>query len=83
MIVESGVKRHIKDCSIIDYETVRSPLEPQALSVLLQSFTHGGTKHAMKVEAGKLREYLGITEVSYVEGNSTLAVVDAKLGEAS
>ena len=37
----------------------------------------------MKVEAGKLREHLGITEVNYVEGNSTLAVVDSKLGEAS
>jgi len=37
----------------------------------------------MKVEAGKLREYLGITKVNYVEGTSALAVVDTKLGEAS
>ena len=33
----------------------------------------------MKVEAGKLRDYLGITEVSYTEGKSALAVVDATL----
>ena len=37
----------------------------------------------MKVEPGRLREYLGITEVNYVEGNNTLAVVDSKLSEAS
>ncbi len=34
----------------------------------------------MKVEAGKLRQFLGITEVSYVEGKTPLAVVDATLG---
>jgi 3',5'-cyclic AMP phosphodiesterase CpdA len=33
----------------------------------------------MKVEAGKLRELLGITEVSYLEGNQALAVVDSPL----
>jgi 3',5'-cyclic AMP phosphodiesterase CpdA len=33
----------------------------------------------MKVDAGKLRDYLGITEVSYTEGRSALAVVDATL----
>jgi len=33
----------------------------------------------MKVDAGKLRDYLGITEVSYTEGKSALAVVDATL----
>ncbi|HWC59879.1 MAG TPA: metallophosphoesterase [Verrucomicrobiae bacterium] len=33
----------------------------------------------MKVEAGKLRDYLGITEVSYTEGKGALAVVDATL----
>lgn len=53
MTVKPGVKRHVKDCSVIDYETVGSPLEPQALSVLLQSFTDGGTKQAMKVEVGE------------------------------
>jgi len=34
----------------------------------------------LKVAAGKLNDYLGITEVNYVEGQSSLAVVDAKLG---
>ena len=33
----------------------------------------------MKVEAGKLRDYLGITDVSYLEGKSSLAVVDSTL----
>jgi 3',5'-cyclic AMP phosphodiesterase CpdA len=33
----------------------------------------------MKVDAGKLRDYLGITEVAYTEGKSALAVVDATL----
>ncbi len=34
----------------------------------------------MKVEAGKLRSVLGITEVRYVESRGSLAVVDATLG---
>jgi Icc protein len=34
----------------------------------------------MKVEAGKLREHLGITDVNYVEGDHSLAVVDSTLG---
>ena len=33
----------------------------------------------MKVEAGKLREYLGITDVSFVAGNNSLAIVDSTL----
>ncbi len=33
----------------------------------------------MKVDAGKLRDYLGITEVNYTEGKGALAVVDATL----
>lgn len=33
----------------------------------------------MKVDAGKLRDYLGITEVQYTEGKGALAVVDATL----
>ena len=33
----------------------------------------------MKVDAGKLREYLGITDVNFVEGKSSLAIVDSKL----
>jgi len=33
----------------------------------------------MKVEAGKLRDHLGITEVQYLEGKSALAIVDATL----
>jgi Icc protein len=33
----------------------------------------------MKVEAGKLRAYLGITDVNYTEGQSSLAVVDSTL----
>ena len=53
MTVKSGVERHVKDCSVIDYETVRSPLEPEALSVLLQCFTDGGTKQAVKMEVGE------------------------------
>jgi hypothetical protein len=53
MTVKPGVERHVKDCSVIDYETVRSPLEPQALSVLLQCFTDGGSKQAVKVEVGE------------------------------
>src|SRR5687768_11537800 len=53
MIVKPGVERHVKDCSVIDYETVRSPLEPEALSVLLQCFTDGRTKDAVKMEVGE------------------------------
>jgi len=33
----------------------------------------------MKVEAGKLREHLGITEVNYLEGQGALAIVDSTL----
>jgi hypothetical protein len=31
------------------------------------------------VDAGKLNDYLGITDVNYVEGRSSLAVVDTAL----
>jgi Icc protein len=34
----------------------------------------------MKVDAGKLRDYLSITDVNYTEGKSSLAVVDSTLG---
>jgi len=34
----------------------------------------------LKVEAGKLREHLGITDVNYLENNHSLAVVDSTLG---
>jgi len=34
----------------------------------------------LKVEAGKLREHLGITDVNYLESNHSLAVVDSTLG---
>ena len=34
----------------------------------------------MKLEAGKLRDHLGITEVQYTEGKNSLAVVDETLG---
>jgi Icc protein len=34
----------------------------------------------MKVDAGKLRGYLGITDVNYTEGQSALAIVDSTLG---
>ncbi len=33
----------------------------------------------MKVEAGKLRERLGITDVNFVEGETSLAIVDSTL----
>lgn len=33
----------------------------------------------MKVEAGKLRNFLGVTAVTYTEGSSSLAVVDSTL----
>ena len=33
----------------------------------------------MKVDAGKLRDYLGVTDVNYTEGKTTLAVVDSTL----
>jgi 3',5'-cyclic AMP phosphodiesterase CpdA len=33
----------------------------------------------MKVDAGKLRDYLGITDVTYTEGKGALAVVDSTL----
>ena len=33
----------------------------------------------MKVEAGKLREHLGITDVNYLEGKGALAIVDSTL----
>ena len=53
MTVKPGVERHVKDCCVIDYETVRSPLESQALRVLLQCFTNGGPKQAVKMEVGE------------------------------
>jgi len=34
----------------------------------------------MVVEAGRLSSVLGITDVNYMEGNHTLAVVDSPLG---
>ena len=33
----------------------------------------------LKVEAGKLREYLGVTDVNYIEGKTSLAIVDSTL----
>jgi 3',5'-cyclic AMP phosphodiesterase CpdA len=33
----------------------------------------------MKVEAGKLREFLGVTDVRYVEGKASLSIVDSTL----
>jgi len=33
----------------------------------------------MKVDAGKLRDFLGVTDVNYTEGKSSLAVVDSTL----
>lgn len=33
----------------------------------------------MKVDAGKLRNLLGVTDVSYTEGNNSLAIVDSTL----
>ncbi len=33
----------------------------------------------LKVEAGKLREHLGITDVNFVEGSNSLAIVDSTL----
>lgn len=33
----------------------------------------------MRVEAGKLRDYLGVTDVNYAEGKTSLAVVDSTL----
>ncbi|HEV2453781.1 MAG TPA: metallophosphoesterase [Verrucomicrobiae bacterium] len=33
----------------------------------------------MKIDAGKLRDYLGITSVDYTEGKSSLAIVDTPL----
>ena len=53
MIVKAGVERHLNDCSVIDYETIRCPLKPQTLRVLLQCFTNGETKQAVKVERGE------------------------------
>jgi hypothetical protein len=37
----------------------------------------------MVVEAGKLRSFLGLTRVSYVEHGTPLAVVDSTLADAS
>jgi hypothetical protein len=34
----------------------------------------------MKVDAGKLRSVLGITDVNYTEGKHSLAIVDDRLG---
>ncbi|MGB8356760.1 MAG: metallophosphoesterase [Chthoniobacteraceae bacterium] len=34
----------------------------------------------MKVDAGKLRSVLGITDVNYIEGSHSLAIVDSPLG---
>ena len=53
MTVKPGVERHVDDCSIIDHKTVRGPLEPEALSVLLQCFADGGTKQAVKMKVGE------------------------------
>jgi 3',5'-cyclic-AMP phosphodiesterase len=33
----------------------------------------------MKVEAGKLRDHLGITDVNYLAGKNSLAIVDSTL----
>ena len=33
----------------------------------------------MKVDAGKLRDYLGVTDVNYTEGRTSLAIVDTTL----
>jgi Icc protein len=33
----------------------------------------------MKVDGGKLRDYLGITDVNYIERKNSLAVVDSTL----
>ena len=33
----------------------------------------------LKIEAGKLREHLGLTEVNYVQGKDSLAIVDSTL----
>jgi 3',5'-cyclic-AMP phosphodiesterase len=33
----------------------------------------------MKIEAGKLRDHLGITDVNYLEGKNSLAIVDSTL----
>jgi len=33
----------------------------------------------MKVDAGKLRDYLGVTDVNYADVNSPLAIVDSTL----
>src|ERR1700752_1263763 len=53
MTVKPGVERHVNDCSVIDYEPIRSPLEPEPLRVLLQSLTNSGTKQAVKMEVGE------------------------------
>jgi 3',5'-cyclic AMP phosphodiesterase CpdA len=34
----------------------------------------------MKVDAGKLRDYLGVTDVNFAEANSPLGIVDSTLG---
>ena len=52
MTVKPAVEGHVDDCSVIDYEMVRSPLEPEALRILLQRFADGGTKQAVKMEVG-------------------------------
>jgi Icc protein len=36
----------------------------------------------MVVEAAKLRSFLGLTSVSYVESHPTLAIVDSTLADA-
>jgi hypothetical protein len=33
----------------------------------------------MKIEAGQLRAHLGITDVNYLEGRNSLAIVDSTL----
>jgi len=59
----------------ITFHTAMSTAFPQAAPG-----TPGAKPGPMKVDAGKLKSVLGITDVNYVESAHSLAVVDSTLG---
>jgi hypothetical protein len=51
--LKAGVERDVEYCCVMYYQPVRRPLESQALRVLLQCFTDGGSEQAVKVKLRK------------------------------
>ena len=55
MALKAGVERDVEYCGVVHYQPVRCTLESQALRVLLQCFTDGGSEQAVKVKRRELR----------------------------